>query len=134
VRLRQPQPYCEVGDFFEKECQAVPEVQTGSREVDAALRVEADDPAVARTIAAHLVPFASMPYVHVVGDAAGVAFDMAHPIQALHATTLATGYGFHFIDPILHALACIACAVDGRPIPGELAPPTTASTVVPAQA
>ena len=116
IRVRTPHAGLGATSVFEP---LPPAASFGDPSMDQVLRVEADDPSLPARIASCAVPLVAMTYVHVVGDAGRVWYDMAHSDSAMYSQGIATGYGYHFIDQILWVLAAMACAIEGRPAPAQ---------------
>jgi hypothetical protein len=116
IRLKKPAQYLDASNYFDTE---LPLASFGVPELDAVLLLEADDPSIGPKLASIVGPLTTMPYVHVVGERGHVSFDMAHCQNALYGTGLATSYGFHFVEPLVHLLASAVCVLEGRSLPAQ---------------
>jgi hypothetical protein len=119
IRLRAPNAACRVRSYFGDD--PPPARSFADLELDRVLVIGADDPDVAMRLASLVRTVATMQYVHIVGERGRVSFEMGHGAFA-SGMQMAVGpaYGFSAIDPIVHTLTTIACALDGRPAPGAI--------------
>lgn len=89
--------------------QPMPTATFGDPLLDQRYVIEAIDPALPRRIAAALGTLAPyLMYVHIVGEGNRISFVMTP------TSVMASAMSF---EPILHALAAIAAALEGRPLP-----------------
>jgi hypothetical protein len=72
-----------------------------------------------------------MGYVHVAGETGRVFFSMAHSTHGWRGVATANAYAFSQVDAIVHLLASISAALEGRPAPGAS---QVAAALVPSQA
>ncbi len=125
VTLREETEHYGIKPYFRD---AIPERRFGVPELDAKLRIVADDPTIATRLAPFIGAVLAAGYVHVVGEPGRVSFDMAHCHAKTGAKTynertgatergagmemMGAAYGFTAHAPLLEMLTAIARDLD----------------------